>query len=148
MSEFLPDLDAIARELSGVCAASTGDEARDAYARATWSTLIEPGDGVAGALVAALGAEAALEVAFSDRTPPVAAELTARQVADGRARWRPRRGEVAEALERARRSGVGLLTPNDPDWPGRCADLGPHAPLCLWTRGDTRLLRGSAPAYW
>ena len=36
------------------------DEARTAYAAAIWSTLVEPGDGTAGALIAHYGAAEAL----------------------------------------------------------------------------------------
>ena len=146
MNGVIPDSAVLRRELAGVSAAATDEERREAYARATWSTLVEPGDGVAGALVATLGAERALEVAFAETPPRALGEVAARQVADGRARWLPRCGGVADALERARRSGVRLLTPDDPDWPARSADLGPHGPLCLWTRGDTRLLGARAPA--
>ena len=41
-----------------------------AYARAVWSTLTEPGDGVAGALVQAFGAVQALEIAVDDPRDP------------------------------------------------------------------------------
>lgn len=146
MNAVIPDGAVLRRELAGLCAASTDDERGEAYARAAWSTLVEPGDGTAGALVAALGAERALEVALSERTPHPVGDLSAQDLMAGRDRWFPRRGGVADALERARKAGVRLLTPVDADWPARSADLGPHGPLCLWTRGDTGLLGVSAPA--
>ncbi len=146
MSAIVPDGATLRRELAGLCAASTDDERREAYARAAWSTLVEPGDGTAGSLVAALGAERALEVALSVRAPRPVGEITVQQLTAGRDRWNPRRDRVADAMERARKAGVRLLTPADADWPARSADLGPHAPLCLWTRGDRGLLSIPAPA--
>ncbi|WP_292832592.1 DNA-processing protein DprA [Microbacterium sp.] len=110
-----------------------------AYARALWSTLTEPGDGVAGALVATFGAVRALEIAVGDSSaeaPAAQAGLSSAALSAGRARWQPRRGDHRQALDTARRAGVRLITPEDAAWPVRLTDLGAHAPLCLWTLGD------------
>lgn len=105
-----------------------GSGAKEAYARAVWSVLAEPGDGVAGALIADHGAAEALGLATSTED----AELRA-----ARGRWLPRlRVEAVDAvLDAARRSGASLIVPGDPSWPGRVDDLGVHAPAALWRRG-------------
>ncbi|MFT4136897.1 DNA-processing protein DprA, partial [Microbacterium sp.] len=56
------------------------------------------------------------------------------------ARWRPRAGENGGALAQARRAGARIVTAHDPQWPTALGDLGEHAPLCLWVRGDPALL--------
>lgn len=116
----------------------------DDYARIVWNVLAEPGDGIVGRLVAELGACGALsfalgEVSRSDEVGP--SELRA-----GRARWRPRMNAeaVVDAAERARRASAVLLCPGDEDWPAGADDLGDHAPLLLWARGETSVLRPSA----
>lgn len=122
----------------------------DRAARAVWSALVEPGDEVAGALVAACGAAAALDWvdrsltgsadwdllgAGSDLAPPARARLT--RALD---RWAARRPRVdTPALARAgARAGAHLVVPGDPHWPARLDDLGPAAPFALWVRGEPR----------
>lgn len=106
----------------------TDATAEDAYARAVWSVLVEPGDGVAGALVATHGAAEALIRAAESSDP---------DVRKARARWMPRLEPAAidAALDSARRCGATLVVPGDADWPQRLDDLGAHAPLALWRRG-------------
>lgn len=102
--------------------------AENAYARAVWSVLVEPGDGTAGAFVAELGAVEALRQ-IADSTDP--------GVRQARARWMPRLqpGAVEAALDAARRCGAALVVPGDAAWPTRLDDLGVHAPIALWRRG-------------
>jgi DNA processing protein len=102
--------------------------AEDAYARAVWSVLVEPGDGVAGALIAEHGAIGALR-RIDDSADP--------EVRRARARWAPRGrpDTVDAALDAARRCGASLVVPGDAAWPTRLDDLGAHAPLALWRRG-------------
>ncbi|WP_285137164.1 DNA-processing protein DprA [Microbacterium sp. lyk4-40-TSB-66] len=102
--------------------------AEEAYARAVWSVLVEPGDGVAGAFVAEHGAAEALR-RIDDSADP--------DVRRARARWAPRRqpGAVEAVLDAARRCGAALVVPGDAAWPTRLDDLGAHAPLALWRRG-------------
>lgn len=102
--------------------------AENAYARAVWSVLVEPGDGTAGAFVAELGAVEALR-RIADSTDP--------GVRQARARWMPRLqpGAVEAALDAARRCGAALVVPGDAAWPTRLDDLGVHAPIALWRRG-------------
>ncbi|WBU39168.1 DNA-processing protein DprA [Homoserinibacter sp. YIM 151385] len=128
------------------------------FARAAWSTIAEPGDGAAGALVGALGAFPALELlietegepamlaggrlggASSDpaSTGPASSGLGSRALEEAVRRWWPRVAQrpVRLALEQARRFGIGLLVPGDPGWPQGLDDLGPHAPAALWFRGS------------
>ena len=110
------------------------------YSCAVWSCLTEPGDGVAGSLIAELGAVAALHVAWGSGGP-TSAELEA-----GRRRWHARRDSVEDAFDRARRVGAQLLVPGGHGWPREVDDLGVHAPRALWARGDTTALSGARPA--
>lgn len=134
MSGFDLSADASAAALRGVRAASAASA--DVYARAVWSVLTEPGDRVAGALIAHLGAAPALRHAISG----AAAEspVSPRDMATARERWMPRADPalVATALERARRSGTRLVVPGDAEWPARLDDLGEHAPHALWMQGS------------
>lgn len=115
-----------------------------------WSLLVEPGDGVAGALVEAMGPTEALEVAFGgshggrdDPEGDVAGERpAAAALRDARRRWAPRLAVEPHlgALRTAARIGARLLLPRDAEWPVALADLGAHAPRALWLRGDPAAL--------
>ncbi len=122
------------------------DADRDRYARGVWSSLAEPGDSIAGAVVAAYGAFAGLTIVDDDRTSAREADIDPRELARARARWRPRRAEYTAAFQAAARCGARLLVPADQQWPRRVDDLGVHAPLCLWVRGGTHLLTAPAGA--
>lgn len=126
-------------------------ELLDRFARASWTGLAEPGDRVAGALVAGLGPSAALTAVLDGADAPallallVAADATAgstgisaSELRAGLERWAPRRDPAARllALQQAVRFGVRLLTPEDPQWPSGVDDLGEHAPIALWVRGS------------
>ncbi|MFT4307117.1 MAG: DNA-processing protein DprA [Microbacterium sp.] len=132
-------------------APAADDPAARRAALVVWSALTEPGDGVAGALLAGCDPVTAYElIVASDGVRP-AAELADCRVEDmrkARERWIPRAeaGLLAGALAAARRAGARLLTPEDRVWPRRVDDLGVHAPLCLWARGDATLLEASAGA--
>jgi DNA processing protein len=101
----------------------------DAVARAAWTAIAEPGDGVAGSLVAELGAAEALRFALDDdgsrRVPAIRAALE---------RWRPRLDAAITpaTLAAAARQHVRLLVPGDPDWPPGLGDLGAFSPIALW----------------
>lgn len=117
----------------------------DALARAAWSVIAEPGDGVAGALIAELGAQEALAVAIGGEREAFVLESdrdAARAFREARARWLPRvRGSaVRDALVGATQVSARLLLPGDAHWPDAFADLGVHAPSALWVRGDLTLL--------
>lgn len=131
---------AAANAVHGVADAAA--DPRDALARAAWSCLAEPGDGMAGALIAARGAADALSAVLSNRLPSLS-DVEPGELAAARRRWAPRIADVAEPIAAARRAGARLVIPGDPLWPARLDDLGPHAPYCLWTLGDAASL--SAP---
>ncbi|MFS2074131.1 DNA-processing protein DprA [Curtobacterium sp. CT11-133] len=132
--------------------APSGD---DTLARVVWSVLAEPGDAVAGELVAALGPDESLAL-VRRAAAGGASELleqvgTVASFADGpdrvRAalesafdRWRPRLGGADDRAVAARASatavGARILVPGTPEWPSGLEDLGPHAPFVLWSRSE------------
>jgi DNA processing protein len=120
------------------------------FARVAWSCLAEPGDRVAGALVAVLGAPAALDAMIARLDGPALAGaapgLSADELTAGVARWTPRfkAPDVLLALRQAARFGARLRCPGDTLWPGGVDDLGDHAPLVLWTRGTDAALAATA----
>lgn len=119
-------------------------------ARVAWSVVTEPGDGVAGTLIAELGAVEALRVALDDGAVDSATSGSpnARHaLEDARARWRPRSAPaaVAMALRAAAHVEARLLLPGDAEWPTAVDDLAHHAPHVLWVRGDAALF-GRSPS--
>jgi DNA processing protein len=148
-SELAP----LIRALSLEGAVTSRDELADRVARAAWSSIAEPGDGDAGILIEALGAEAAvIAVASETGTDVTALQRALAEAADDTfspqrlvaavERWRPRISipTVLLSLRQASRFGASLLVPDDPDWPQSVNDLGQHAPLALWARGDRGML--------
>lgn len=122
-------------------------------ARAAWSRVVEPGDEVAGALVAGVGPVAALRWLQAMTGDPsfighgvgrLCAHLGVDDVAARRrleravARWQPRLVglDPHRELSVLARLGGRLVVPEDPEWPRCFADLGAGAPMCLWVRGE------------
>ena len=143
----LPDrVDDRRTQVEGIVSPDRSDEGlSDAWARAIWSQICEPGDGVAGHLVAALGAEGALReirAQASSRSVPRSPAFAA-----GLKRWLPRLNGIAvEGMFRtARFARLRLVTPEDRDWPRGVNDLGVHAPLALWVRGSGGGLLSGGP---
>lgn len=134
------------------------DAVAERFARATWTAIAEPGDGIAGLVVASVGAEAALAALIDDREggllrhalEEAGARLDGDELTQAVARWTPRisKADALLALRQGARFGVALVVPGDPDWPAGLADLGDFAPLALWMRGNrerlTALDRGIA----
>lgn len=127
------------------------DEVATRFARASWTGIAEPGDRLAGLLVAALGAGPALTVVVdrwqASRIVAAAADageetVTADEVTAALERWQPRLASATAilALKQAARYCVRLVVPDDEGWPVGLDDLGYHAPLALWVRGNTSTL--------
>jgi DNA processing protein len=152
MSDFLPRAHVARAALAPLVRGGLDDDrARGLYATVTWSCLAEPGDAIAGRLVGAAGAEAALREVLTGGRDGIARDacgVTADEWRNALERWRPRLqpDAIGECVERARRAGMRLLTPDDPQWPWTVSDLGDHAPLALWIRGDPGALTGTACA--
>src|SRR5690606_27308315 len=147
------DIRALCRSLRGGDPAA--GEAAEAFARAAWSGIAEPGDRVAGALLAAIGARRSLEGLLQRWEPARFSMAIQAEHPDGEhdalketdlegavARWTPRL-DSASALAAARqgaRIGARLLMPGDELWPRSLDDLGRHAPIALWVRGTDAAL--------
>ncbi|MBX3115732.1 MAG: DNA-processing protein DprA [Cryobacterium sp.] len=117
------------------------------FARAAWTGIAEPGDRTAGLLISGLGAEAALGSLVSradadSLLETLSGEIERQELEAGFERWLPRvKSSVAIlSLKQAARYSAKLLVPTDPDWPAGLADLGPHAPIALWLRGNATTL--------
>ena len=134
----------------------TAEQIHEHFARAAWSAMSEPGDRIAGELIAAVGAVPALEALIARAT----AEALATRLepdADGKPRttelesaierWMPRLQSraILRALAQAARFGARLIIPGNPAWPDGFEDLGSHAPTALWVRGRLETLQ-TAPA--
>jgi DNA processing protein len=131
-----------------VSAGETVSDLVAAFARGAWTTVAEPGDGAAGAVVAALGPTDAVKaiterwsaervrVRCESRNVGEVADAVAAAWSSGASRWRSRLDDanVASAFDLAARTGVRLVVPGDEDWPERVGDLGVHTPIALWTR--------------
>jgi len=138
-------------ELTPLLAAVAGrdldrDELEELFARAAWSGIAEPGDRMAGALVAQLGAAPALRTLMTSPTADqLAAALEIEKATDAQAaidRWMPRLRplDTLATLKQAARVGARLLIPSDLHWPVGVDDLAEHAPLALWVRGTDAAL--------
>lgn len=136
-------------EVATLVRAVSGDEAdradiEERFARATWTGIAEPGDRVAGHVIAALGVARSL-TAVVERwsVERFLAELGAdgaigeADLQQGIDRWTPRlsSGNALVALRQAARFGVRLRTPSDAGWPDGFAALDLQGPIALWTRG-------------
>ncbi|MDQ0725587.1 DNA-processing protein DprA [Microbacterium sp. W4I20] len=139
------DLVELARRIRGE------HDVADAVARAAWTVIAEPGDAVAGTLIAELGAADALDFALGNRSGQASpmgkatergGHATRRAMAEGRARWRPRADPraVRDALRGALDVNATLLVPGDEFWPSSFHDLEANAPSALWVRGRPELL--------
>ena len=123
-------------------------EARELFARAAWSAIVEPGDRVAGIAIRSLGAPRALQALIDQSGPDEWAALLASEEVSAEAathaldRWKPRVDSrtMVRVLTQAQRVGARLLGPESPSWPHGLNDLGDHAPVALWVRGSDAAL--------
>ena len=116
-------------------------------ARVVWSHLVEPGDAVASRLIAELSPLGALQ-ALEARDQLSTQDVSATDFAEGRRRWLPRlsAASIETSLDVADRVEARLLVPGDAEWPQQVDDLGPHAPLALWVRGQPGMLARLQPS--
>jgi DNA processing protein len=123
-----------------------GEERRERAALAAWTAIAEPGDSDAGRLVAEVGAVEALRLLHDGERLPAAVDPT--RAAAAVDRWSPRLDPAVTvaALRGASSARMRLLTRAEPFWPAGFDDLGAHAPLALWSRGDASALAGAGPA--
>jgi DNA processing protein len=114
----------------------TGNLDDESYARAALTYLAEPTDRWLGELVRALGAAPALHAIRSGRLAD-----TRRGLQRALERWQVRLDELPtpEEVIGFRSSGIRLVCPGDPEWPGQLADLGDQQPYALWLRGNADL---------
>jgi DNA processing protein len=121
----------------------------EAYARAALTYLAEPADRWLGQLLRVQGAAPMLDAIRSGRLPDANQGIDP-GVPRGKAyqamraamdRWRVRLPELPDPEEIAafRESGIRLVCPGDPEWPGQLADLGDDQPYALWLRGNADL---------
>jgi DNA processing protein len=129
----------------------------EAYARAALTYLAEPTDRWLGQLLRVHGAAATLDaiksgqplgaaglagIAAAQGTGPGLPRGRAREAAkSAMERWRTRLPELPspEQVLAFRESGIRLICPGDPEWPGQLADLGDDQPYALWLRGSADL---------
>lgn len=119
------------------------------FARLTWNTVVEPGDGDAGLLTSTLGPESCFALADGqlESVRYSLAELgeTDIDLSKAAARWSPRLDleRVAALCRQAANLGLRFISPEDDHWPAQLDDLGPHAPQGLWLRGRVDALAES-----
>jgi DNA processing protein len=113
-----------------------GDLDDESYARAALTYLAEPADRLLSKLVRVHGATLALDAIRSGRLPDAG-----RPMARAMERWRVRLDDLPtrDDVIGFRRSGIRLICPGDPEWPGQLADLGDEQPYALWLRGNADL---------
>lgn len=124
----------------------------DAVARAVLGHVAEPGDGVLGRAIGAIGAARTAELLLQRATAGVLSgavteaggHLDEREAGTGLDRWLPRLDHAAfvRSLTQAGRIGATFIVPGDSVWPARLDELGPHAPIGLWIRGRRDALAG------
>ncbi|MBC9955195.1 DNA-protecting protein DprA [Leucobacter sp. cx-42] len=154
-------------ELRHALAAAQGTDldvrlATTLLSRIIWARLCEPGDRVAGSLIAALGPEHAFDlvaqgasakttlgvIAASGFSPAEFPLLTHARVTAAMQRWRPRlsREETLNDLNTAAANGFDVMTPDHADWPSGLADLEHAAPPLLWFQGNVSALNAGGLA--
>jgi DNA processing protein len=129
----------------------------EAYARAALTYLAEPTDRWLVQLLRVHGAAVTLAAIKSGRLLGTE-ELVGHAAGQGNGAGLPRgraRAAVKAAMERWRarlpelpapeqvlafgKSGIRIVCPGDPEWPGQLADLGDDQPYALWLRGNADL---------
>lgn len=132
------------------------------FASAAWTTIVEPGDELAGLLRLTLGAKRSLDMlinrASAARIAGAVLATPQRDLAlarfgkldaalnDALERWLPRLSKttVEIALKVAAISGAKFVSTESEVWPSALSDLGLGMPAGLWVRGDLARLGTAA----
>ncbi len=122
-----------------------GNLTDEKYARAALTYLAEPADRWLAQLVREHGAAGALQAikaygaAAANGSGPLTGKANAMKAA--MERWQVRLPELPrpDQVLAFRESGIRLIVPGDPEWPGQLADLGDDQPYALWLRGNADL---------
>ena len=131
-------------------------ELLDPAARMVLGVLAEPGDGVLGRAVSALGSVAVADLLLGRCSPREFVETVSgagepiepKDADDGLKRWTPRIDEAlfTRSIGQAARVRARFLIPTDAEWPVGLNQLGWHAPLGVWVRGRLDALSGGSPS--
>ena len=119
----------------------------EAYARAALTYLAEPADRRLAQLIRVHGAAVTLAAIKSGRllgTTGLAGNAAGPAIKAAMERWRTRLPELPtpEEVLAFGASGIRLVCPGDPEWPGQLADLADDQPYALWLRGNADLRFG------
>jgi DNA processing protein len=119
----------------------------EAYARAALTYLAEPADRRLTQLIRVHGAAVTLAAIKSGRllgTTGLAGNAAGPAIKAAMERWRTRLPELPtpEEVLAFGASGIRLVCPGDPEWPGQLADLADDQPYALWLRGNADLRFG------
>jgi DNA processing protein len=115
------------------------------YARAALTYLAEPADRWLAQLLREHGAAGALDAIKTygavpaNGLRPLSGEARAMKAAMERLQVRLHELPSRDQLLAFRESGIRLIAPGDPEWPGQLADLGDDQPYALWLRGNADL---------
>mgnify|MGYP001546056826 CR=1 FL=1 len=106
-------------------------------ARVILAIAAEPGDAVRGRMIRDIGAsETVARVLASEVPVGPDADTWQRNLAP-----RITAAQTRQVLADTQRHDMQVLIPGDPDWPAGLEMLGDRAPVALWAKGDSRLLR-------
>ena len=119
----------------------------EAYARAALTYLAEPADRRLAQLIRVHGAAVTLAAIKSGRLlgpTGLAGNAAGPAIKAAMERWRTRLPELPtpEEVLAFGGSGIRLVCPGDPEWPGQLADLADDQPYALWLRGNADLRFG------
>lgn len=133
--------------------ALTQNSATHLFAYVAWSRLIEPGDRTANRLIKDLGAAklllhlisgtSAKHVFEEVKAVDTSTDITQELINAGISRWRLRLDKQAteQDVSAAVSASTQVVLPHNPLWPQQLGDLGDHAPIMLWVRGNSNMLQ-------
>jgi DNA processing protein len=122
-----PSEDGTGEERPGNASGQGATDDAERRARAALVRIAEPGDPRLGRLLAAHGAQEALQRIRSGGQLPDWLRVRLSGI------------DAGAELQRGQATGARFLCPGEPDWPSQLDDLGPTAPIGLWVRGELDL---------